>query len=332
MRFVLIVSVFTFFIIPNAFALTSEIGGCGFGGKGINFSNQLELPRDRVPSELLLERDFRAVSLAGFRTVRVPIAWHEYAAEEAPYKLDQDIFRRVDSAIRFAQKYGLTIILDFHGFKPEYLGLEKSLDRFVAIWRQVSEHYRSAPDNVVFELLNEPHGALTARIWSRWQSEAIKAIRVSNPSRTLIVSGVYWGKVEGLGEVEVPNDPKLVVSIHYYAPAQLTHQGAKWIVGADKWVGTKWSASNGEVDKINRDLSLVDVWRQTHKVAGVIVGEFGVVRSADPDSRKAWIGEVRRAAEARGWCWAYWEFKSGFGIYDDVTMSWDIPILRALVP
>jgi endoglucanase len=50
------------------------------------------------------------------------------------------------------------------------------------------------------------------------------------------------------------------------------------------------------------------------------------------DSRALWTDFVARQAEARGMSWAYWEFCSGFGVYDKVRNKWNGQILDALIP
>jgi endoglucanase len=48
-------------------------------------------------------------------------------------------------------------------------------------------------------------------------------------------------------------------------------------------------------------------------------------------SRADYTRLVRDAAQERGMAWAYWEFDSGFGIYDRETRQWREPLRRALL-
>jgi endoglucanase len=61
------------------------------------------------------------------------------------------------------------------------------------------------------------------------------------------------------------------------------------------------------------------------------MGEFGAYSKADLDSRVAWTNYVARAAEAHNLSWAYWEFGSGFGVYDPISLQWNEPILNVLI-
>ena len=50
------------------------------------------------------------------------------------------------------------------------------------------------------------------------------------------------------------------------------------------------------------------------------------------DSRVRWTSAVARAAEARSWSWAYWQFDSDSILYDIPGDKWVEPIKKALVP
>ncbi len=64
----------------------------------------------------------------------------------------------------------------------------------------------------------------------------------------------------------------------------------------------------------------------------MLLGEFGAYDKAPMDSRVRWTGTVARAAEARGFAYAYWQFSSDFLLYDFSRQGWVEPILRAVVP
>jgi endoglucanase len=63
----------------------------------------------------------------------------------------------------------------------------------------------------------------------------------------------------------------------------------------------------------------------------VLLGEFGAYSEAPQDSRVRWTEFVRREAERHEFAWAYWEFASGFGIYDPDTKVWREDLLKALI-
>jgi endoglucanase len=64
----------------------------------------------------------------------------------------------------------------------------------------------------------------------------------------------------------------------------------------------------------------------------IFMGEFGAYSKADMEFRTTWTSYMARAAEERGFSWAYWEFCSGFGVYDQAAQNWVEPIYKALIP
>jgi endoglucanase len=48
-------------------------------------------------------------------------------------------------------------------------------------------------------------------------------------------------------------------------------------------------------------------------------------------SRVLWTDFIARQAEKRNFSWAYWEFCSGFGIYDSTDNKWRTELLDALI-
>jgi endoglucanase len=64
-----------------------------------------------------------------------------------------------------------------------------------------------------------------------------------------------------------------------------------------------------------------------------MLNEFGVLDfCVDAASRQAWTRAVRRAAEAHGISWAWWELDQGFGLIADRTRieGFDEAMLAAL--
>ena len=232
------------------------------------------------------------------------------------------------------QKQGLAVILNIHHFDEEINEAPlKHIDRFLAIWKQISEHYSSAPDSVYFELLNEPHGTLgTTSAWSDMAGQAIGVIRKMNPDRTIILGPGDWNSINQLDNLVLPADDRnLIITFHYYSPMQFTHQGADWVDGSAVWMGTTWDGNTTQKNAVLQDFDTALKWSQ-RQARPVFLGEFGAFSQADMPSRQRWTSFVAREAEKRGFSWAYWEFCSGFGAYDLAKAQWNEPILQALIP
>ena len=79
---------------------------------------------------------------------------------------------------------GLTVIVDFHHYDEMMSDPNGHRERYLAIWRQVAEHYQDYPATVFFELLNEPNSAQDVSTWNGLLPQALAVVRESNPTRT----------------------------------------------------------------------------------------------------------------------------------------------------
>lgn len=300
-------------------------------GRGINLGNALEAPSEGEWGVTLNETFFLLISSAGFDSVRIPIRWSAPADSEFPYTIDPVFFKRVDWAIEQAFRNDLRVVINIHHYDELMENPRLHHDRFLAIWEQIALHYQDYPESLYFELLNEPHGSLSV-FWNDLAAEAIRTIRKTNPERTLIVGPGNWNNMGALQDLTLPEtDRNLIVTVHYYSPFEFTHQGAEWVSGSEKYLGTPWEGKEWEKKAIDTDFDLALMWAQKYH-RPIFLGEFGAYSKADMDSRKRWTEYVARSAEKRGFSWAYWEFCAGFGVYNPQTHGWVEPLLTALIP
>lgn len=327
------------------FLLSVTLAACSLTGPGgskesfeanallartINFGDTLEVPPTESWGVPLKERYFDLVKDAGFTAIRLPIGWSYYAGPGPSYTISDAIFEKVDRAVQLATERDLAIILDYHSDAALRENPVASRDRFVASWRQIAAHYRDAPKSVIFEILNEPSEGIEP-FWNDYMNQALGAIRETNKTRAVIVGPVYWYSPERLKDLYLPpDDANLIVSIHNYRPYHFTHQGAGWIDGSDAWLKLEWG--NGpERNEMLAYFDTAEQWAHWFK-RPIFMGEFGVFSKADPAKRARWTGFVREEAEKRGFSWGYWEFGSGFGVYDRKANAWHTEVLEALIP
>nr|QQK84797.1 endoglucanase [uncultured bacterium] len=300
--------------------------------RGVNLGNALEAPYEGAWGVILREEYFRLIREAGFDTVRIPIRWSAHANPVPPYTIDERFFRRVDWAIDQALLHGLTVIINVHHYDELMTNPEEHRERFLALWDQIARRYAARPATLLFELLNEPHARLTAPVWNQLLAEALQVVRQTNPTRWVVIGPTQWNHVRSLPSLELPKeDPHIIVTFHYYEPFPFTHQGASWVPGSMVWLGTKWEGREEERQTIVQDLDFAVLWAREQN-RPLFLGEFGAYSRADLPSRVRWTEFVARQAEARGIPWCYWEFCSGFGIYDPRTQRWRDQLLWALIP
>lgn len=175
-------------------------------------------------------------------------------------------------------------------------------------------------------------------------------------------------RYQGLWELEATKplaDANAIAAVHYYTPMGFTHQCENWDASplrrihdlpfpatrhgpAARKLAAQFRSSgdeaalaflDGEFDgpwtvaAIDARFAKVAEWGRAHGVA-IMLNEFGVLNfCVDPVSRTTWVGAVRRAAEANGIGWTYWEVDHGFGFIRDRTETegFDHAMIDALI-
>lgn len=289
--------------------------------------------------------DIRTLKSVGIRHVRIPFdpAWVlSWPSGGAP----DEKLRRLDGFVCTALRSGLAVILDNHGgeLHPTDASTEAVLPRLGAAWDRMAARYAVfPPDLMVFEALNEP--AFTdGKRWEPWQREILAHIRAAAPDHTVLLTASPDDTPWALSALTPVPDANVAYVFHFYSPGLFTTQGANWVDPSLESVrGLKYPAEPGNVRTVaarageahRKDLASygkeyadtrvlqaeIDVaarWAQSHHVR-LMVTEFGVFNDAvPPDSRAAWLRDVRTALEQRSIGWTVWEYRGGFGIASDL--------------
>jgi endoglucanase len=180
-------------------------------------------------------------------------------ATAPPYAVDATFLQRVDRAVEGALRQDLNVVLDVHHFDELCADADRHAARFLALWSQIARRYADDGSGLCFEALNEPHEPMTAGRWNDLLAAAVDVIRGSNPERTVIAGPVRWNTVDGLSSPRLPDDARVAVTIHYYSPFRFTHQGADWLEGADRWLGTTWG-TDADRARVRTDLERASEW------------------------------------------------------------------------
>ena len=145
---------------------------------------------------------------AGFTAVRLPVKWSAHALSAAPYTIDSTFFKRVDSAVCNATSLGLRIIVNVHHYDELLTDPAAHLERFLALWRQIADRYKTQNDQVFFEILNEPNGKLEP-LWNECAGKALAVIRQSNLTRAVSIGPNGWNSIARLEELVLPSGSAL---------------------------------------------------------------------------------------------------------------------------
>lgn len=284
----------------------------------LNIGNALDAPFEGAWGPGITEQDLDWIAGAGFDTIRLPVRFGSHWNG----KIWPGFLARVEQVVVQAQDRGLTVILDLHHFDDLMSDPDGFAPVFVAIWSELADRFEGHDDRLVFELLNEPRGAVTtARALELYQS-VLPIIRRKHPNRWIILGG---GNMNSLDEMlTLPSlGPRIALTFHYYNPVRFTHQQLQWT--EEYFPPSSWGLPS-EIATVNADMA-----RAARSDVPVLLGEFGVVREADTASRNAWIQTVRMAAEGHGISWCYWAYGAGFDVRDFTGYEWYPGLYRALM-
>lgn len=299
-------------------------------GRGLNLGNALEAPVEGEWGVTLEEGDFVRIAEAGFDSVRVPIRWSAHTGEGPAYEIDTEFMERIDWVVDQALANDLVVILNIHHFNELIEEPEDNRTKLLAIWSQVAEHFQDRPDAVMFELLNEPNGSMANLYWNQYVAELVPLIRQSNPKRTIIVGPGDWNSPRALPNLLLPEDDRnLIVTFHFYDPFGFTHQGAEWVSPTPE-LNVIWAGDEDDQRTIHAAFKLANQWAVKNR-RPLYLGEFGAYSKAEMDSRSRWTAFVVETAHEFEISWTYWEYCSGFGVYDKDKAQWNTPLLDALI-
>ncbi len=285
----------------------------------MNMGNALEAPTEGEWGYKIEAAHFREIAQAGFDTVRIPMRWDAHTDPKPPYRIDPEFMTRIDDVVRQAQQAGLGVILNVHHFEELMNDVEGETPRLMAIWDQLARHYKNAPANVYFELLNEPISPMTMAQANEIYAQLVPLIRQTNPVRPLIMGGDDWNAVTTIDKVEWPDDPYLVATFHDYGPYNFTHQGASWMEKAPP-LGRRWGRRSDIAD-LTDTYDMARKFRDSHDLP-VLVGEFGVIDTAPHSERAFWLKTRRLMIEKENMSWCAWDFAGAFKTYDVQNQTW----------
>jgi len=295
-------------------------------GRGINLGDIFEFGDLGV-----WNKDYvKMIHEKGFQHIRMPIRWESFgrSLDDEPFNLDTVFLRTVKEVVDDVLAKDMKIIINMHHHEIMHADPAGQKERFLCMWGQIAEYFRYYPEELLFEILNEPSGNMDPH-WNNYLKGALNVIRQTNPGRAVLVGTANGGGIDGLTSLELPSDDHLIVTVHYYSPIDFTHQGATF-GGGTPTTGVKWRDTQSEREAVIADFGLIDNFSKTWNVP-IHIGEFGVYEKADMNSRALWTAYVAHHIRERGYSSAYWDFSAKFGIYDPVNEEFHQPLVDALL-
>jgi len=284
-------------------------------GKCVNMGNHLEPPNEGDWGRAIADDDFTIIKAAGFATVRLPVRFSGHALAAAPYTIDAAFMARVHHVVDLATTAGLNVIIDMHNYDELFSDPAGNTARFAGLWKLVAADFATAPASVWFELSNEPHDKLTNANLLSVFNPALAAIRLTNPTRPVIVGGEGYSGIGGLATLPMPADPNVVPTFHSYDPFMFTHQGATFITPTPPLGRVFGSAA--DITELNANLQAVrNFMTSTGRVP--FMGEYGA--NDDPaipvSERIKYYGTMTSAYASIGVQSCAWAYTNTFKLRD----------------
>lgn len=298
----------------------------------------------------ITEEDFRHLSKTKIDHIRLPIDTAFLQQQAPPYKINNQNFSYIDKALQWAQKYNLSIIIDIHPDKVLDLqaGVQsqayKNLDQ---LWIEIAQRYRSQPQTVFFELLNEP-GVNDSRTWHEIAQKLAESIRRIDQKHTLIVPAPGMSGPSEITNLIPISDDNTIYTFHFYSPLVFTHQKVFWVPALSQindipypYNGKSFEHFKQTINdplvlrdleqyerrqysklQLAEDLQAVLQFRDRYKVP-VYCGEFGVYDAAPKLDKYRWLQDITQILREKNIGYALWNYPQGFGTFDDKTDDYD---------
>ena len=300
-------------------------------GTCINIGNTLEPETEGAwGGSAVTAEDFAAIKAAGFTTIRLPVRWYNKSSDTAPYTIDAAWLNRVETVVDQALDAGLNVVLNSHHFEPIYAAPAENADWLAGVWRQVAARFADRPtDRLWFEIENEPHDQLTNANLVATLSPALAAIRETNPDRAVIIGGENWSGVDSLATLELPDDPNIHPTFHYYEPFDFTHQGADWVAPNIPPPGRVYG-TQADKDRLVADVAKVEAYKaRTGRTP--FLGETGAYDAHIPlPQRIAYHRAVTEAFAGTGVPICMWAYQNTFPFRDGESGAWLPGLLGAI--
>lgn len=194
---------------------------------------------------------------------------------------------------------------------------QANIDEFIEWMDFISAYFADyAPNQLVLELTNEPEN-LPYDTWNTVVADAVAAIRANDPDRPIMISPQYWGQVQGLPYLEVPDDTMLIMSVHLYRPETFVWQGTSLEAHPERadWVGTEWYPILPFQDEVEEWFAPMVTWAAANPTVACNVGEFGATKNADNASRARFAEYHAWYFEQQGWSHHWWDYYNDYGVY-----------------
>jgi len=314
---------------------------------GINLGNTLEA----IPAEtswgnpLTTQATMDGYQAAGFKSVRIPVAWTQYA--DADNNISPTWLARVKQVVDCARKAGLYTMINIHwdgGWlnHPTYATQAATNAKLSKLWAQIATTFKDYDDHLLFAGTNEvgmdgqPWGTPISTEWSAVQNgynqtfvNAVRATGGGNAKRHLVVQAYFTNIDNAVTINTVPTDTvanRLFMEVHDYDPYDFTINGDsaiwQWGAGATDPGAVETWANEAYNDAQFQKMKT----RYVDQGVAVIVGEYGAgLKPKYPGMaayRKVWANYLTHSMVQHGLVPMWWDTGE---LFDRATGAQKLP-------
>lgn len=322
---------------------------------GLNVGNTLEA----IPNETSWGNPppnvtfFEAVRAAGFKSVRIPVAWAQHA--DAKDNIESEWISHVGDVVKMAIGQGLYVVVNIHSggdwLQPTYAQQSSANLRLKRLWLQIANYFKDFDDHLLFAGTNEVHvkdvyspatqeNAEVQNGFNQLFVSVVRSTRGRNLNRFLVVQG-YNTNIDDTVRINatLPKDPtpgRIMMEVHYYTPYDFTlnDKSSIWQWGTHATVPAATTSGTNEayVDAQFQDVKSHFV----EKGVPVILGEYAAgLKMKFPGMnryRKDWDEYVTRSAYAHGIVPMVWDIGIDTGLFNRRTgVQQDPEVIKLIV-
>ncbi len=288
---------------------------------------------------------------AGFRTVRIPVSWHNHV--DGNYQITKQWMDRVQEIVDYAIDNDMYVILNVHHdnddkhMYPDTAHYAQSKKYMTTVWSQIAERFKDYDNKLIFETMNEPRLIGHQNEWwinpsnpdcidaiktiNKLNQDVLDTIRSSggnNGTRYVAVPG-YDCSVDGAtnDNFQIPSDKvqnRLIVAVHAYLP-----YGFALAEESDSQSVSKFNIKT-DTGEINQAFDKV-YQKYTSKGIPVYVGEYGArEKGNNVQDRVDCAAYFTAYASSVGVTCCWWDDIS-FMLLDRSNCTWKRPEIVAAI-
>lgn len=293
---------------------------------------------------------------AGMKHIRIPITWMEgfngdpLTDSLGNINFEHIRFLQLKEVINYSINKGLYVVINAHHereFKEHYDDSPKYNAKFQTLWTGIANYFKDYPQELIFELLNEPEGAfgrsgrergptdslalfLTRNVF-KVGTEAIRTTGGLNNTRIIMIATNGMGNQEWIEEVypskeTLPGggaDSCIAIQVHTYDPWSFCGQNGK---------NENYPGKEAIIDSIAK----VAVHAQFLDVP-VNYGEYGVGRADNREERntdivREYYQTVVQTTLEHNMSSTVWDDRGWFGLIEKNKITNEWQFINNIVP